>query len=107
MLREAKWMYTYVRRFRMTVLIHILLGVAGTAMSLLSSLAMRALIDAVTGSQAGAVWSAAAYMAGMLLGSVFMQAAASRIAAVINIKVQNGIQAEVYDRRLHTDWQSL
>lgn len=107
MLREAKWMYTYVRRFRMTVLIHILLGVAGTAMSLLSSLAMRALIDAVTGSQAGAVWSAAAYMAGMLLGSVFMQAAASRIAAVINIKVQNGIQAEVYDRMLHTDWQSL
>ena len=107
MLREAKWMYTYVRRFRMTVLIHILLGVAGTAMSLLSSLAMRALIDAVTGSQAGEVWSAAAYMAGMLLGSVFMQAAASRIAAVINIKVQNGIQAEVYDRMLHTDWQSL
>ena len=107
MLSEARWMYTYVRRFRMIILIHILLGVAGTAMGLLSSLAMRRLIDVVTGYQTGAVWSAAAYMAGMMLGSLFMQAIASRIAAVINIRVQNDIQAEVYDRMLHTDWQSL
>lgn len=107
MLRETRWMYTYVRRFKTTVLIHILLGVVGTVMSLLSSLAMRELIDVVTGYQAGAIWSAAAYMAGMLLGSVFMQAAASRIAAVINIRVQNDIQAEVYDRMLRTDWQAL
>ncbi len=107
MLSEAKWMYTYVRRFKLTVLIHIALGIIGTSMSLLSSLAMRSLIDVVTGYQAGMVWSAAAYMVGMLLGSVFMQAAASRIAAVINIRVQNGIQAEVYDRMLHTDWQAL
>ena len=63
MLSEARWMYTYVRRFRMIILIHILLGVAGTAMGLLSSLAMRRLIDVVTGYQTGAVWSAAAYMA--------------------------------------------
>lgn len=107
MWREAKWMFAYVRRYRLIVLIHILLGILGTAMSLLSSLAMRQLIDVVTGFQSGAIWTAAAYMGGMLLGSAVMQSASARIAAIINIRVQNGIQAEMYDRMLRTDWQSL
>ena len=107
MWREAKWMFTYIRRYRAVVGIHILLGILGTALSLLSSVAMKTLIDVVTGFQTGAIVTAAAWMAGMLLGSAGMQAAASRIAAVINIRVQNGIQAEVYDRMLRTDWASL
>lgn len=100
-------MFTYIRRYRTVVGIHILLGILGTALSLLSSVAMKTLIDVVTGFQTGAIFTAAAWMAGMLLGSAAMQAAASRIAAVINIRVQNGIQAEVYDRMLRTDWASL
>ena len=100
-------MFTYIRRYRAVVGIHILLGILGTALSLLSSVAMKTLIDVVTGFQTGAIVTAAAWMAGMLLGSAAMQAAASRIAAVINIRVQNGIQAEVYDRMLRTDWASL
>ncbi len=104
---EAKWMFTYIRRYRAVVCIHIVLGILGTVMSLLSSVAMKQLIDVVTGFETGAIWTAAAYMAGMMVGSVLMQAAASRIAAVINIRVQNGIQAEVYDRMLRTDWESL
>lgn len=107
MWREAKWMFTYIRRYRAVVGIHILLGILGTALSLLSSVAMKTLIDVVTGFQTGAIFTAAAWMAGMLLGSAAMQAAASRIAAVINIRVQNGIQAEIYDRMLRTDWASL
>lgn len=100
-------MFVYIRRYRAVVGIHILLGILGTALSLLSSVAMKTLIDVVTGFQTGAIFTAAAWMAGMLLGSAAMQAAASRIAAVINIRVQNGIQAEVYDRMLRTDWASL
>ncbi len=107
MWRETKWMSKYIRTYRAAVLIHILLGVLGTAMSLVSSLAMSKLIDVVTGYRTGEIWSAAAFMAGMLIGSVTMQAAASRIAAIINIRVQNGIQAEMYDRMLRTDWQAL
>lgn len=100
-------MFTYIRRYRAVVGIHILLGILGTALSLLSSVAMKTLIDVVTGFQTGAIFTAAAWMAGMLLGSAGMQALSSRIAAVINIRVQNGIQAEIYDRMLRTDWASL
>lgn len=107
MWQEMKWMFTYIRRYRLVVFIHIIIGVAATLMSLLSSLAMRRLIDVVTGFHTGAVMGAAASMAGLLIGSVIMNAAASRIAAIVNIRVQNGIQAEVYDRMLRTDWQEL
>lgn len=107
MWQEMKWIFAYIRRYRAAVGIHILLGILGTALSLLSSVAMKTLIDVVTGFETGAIWSAAAWMAGLLLGSAAMQAAASRIAAVVDIRVQNGIQAEVYDCILRTDWVSL
>lgn len=107
MWRETKWMFKYFRRYRLAVIIHIFLGIFGTAMSLLSSLAMKTLIDVVTGFETGGIVSAAAVMIGLMLGSVLTQAAANRIAAIINVRVQNGIQAEVYDRMLRADWESL
>ena len=67
MRQEAKWIFAYIRRYRAAVGIHILLGILGTALSLLSSVAMKTLIDVVTGFETGAIWSAAAWMAGLLL----------------------------------------
>lgn len=107
MWQEAKWMFKYIRRYRLVVLIHIVLGVVSTVMGLLSSIGMKRMIDVVTGFYYGGITGAAIYMVGMMIGSIVIGAVASRIAAVINIKVQNGIQAEVYDRMLRTDWESL
>lgn len=105
--REAQWMWQYICRYRATVLIHILLGVLGILMSLGSSVASKYLIDAVTGYDTGAIGLAAALMIGMQLGNIAMKGLSGRIGAVINIRVQNEIQAEVYDRILATDWESL
>ena len=107
MWQEAKWMFKYIRRYRLVVLIHIVLGVVSTVMGLLSSIGMKRMIDVVTGFYYGGFTGAAIYMVGMMIGSIVIGAFASRIAAIINIKVQNGIQAEVYDRMLRTDWESL
>lgn len=107
MWQEIKWLWTYIRRYRWTVFIHIFIGVLATLMSLLSSLAMRRLIDVVTGFQSGQIIGGFITLGCLLLGNIVMNAAAARIAAFINIRVLNGIQAEVYDRMLRTDWQSL
>ena len=47
MWNETKWMLNYIRRYHFVVLIHILLGIVGTCMSLLSSIGMKRLIDSV------------------------------------------------------------
>ena len=105
--REIKWLWVYVRRYKWAVLMQILIGILGTVMSLLSSLAMRSLIDVVTGYESGRIIGVFLTLSCLMLGSIAMNAAASRVAAKINIRVQNGIQSEVYDRMLRTDWQSL
>lgn len=106
-LHEVRWLWRYICRYRATVLIHILLGVLGILMGLGGSVASKYLIDAVTGYKTGAIGLAAALMIGMQLGNIAMKSLASRIGAVVNIRVQNEIQAEVYDRILATDWESL
>ena len=105
--REVRWLWTYIRRYSATVAIHILLGVLAIVMSLGTSVASKYLIDAVTGYKTGVIGAAAAAMLGMLLGNIAMKSIANRVGAVVNIRVQNEIQAEVYERILATDWESL
>ena len=106
-LLEIQWLWQYICRYRLTVLMHILLGVLGILMGLGSSVASKFLSDAVTGYKTGRIGMAAALMIGMQLGNIAMKSMASRVGAVINIRVQNEIQAEVYDRILATNWESL
>lgn len=106
-LREARWIWTYVRRYRGTVLVHILLGLLSTGMSLGSSVASKYLIDAVTGQKAGPIGTAAAIMAGMILSGIALRSASGLIGARLNIRVQNEIQAEVFRRILQTAWEPL
>ncbi|MBP3312211.1 MAG: ABC transporter ATP-binding protein [Butyricicoccus sp.] len=104
---ELRWLWQYIRRYRMTVVIHILLGVLGILMGLGSSVASKYLIDAVTGYKTGTIGLAASLMVGMQLGNIAMRSISSRVGAVINIRVQNEMQAEVYRRILATDWESV
>ena len=96
--RELRWLWTYIRRYRGTAAVHILLGVLAIVMSLGTSVASKYLNDAVTGYRTGVIGRAAAAMAGMLLGSLAMKNVASRVDAVLNIRVQNRIQAKVCRR---------
>lgn len=93
-LSEIQWLWQYACRYKGTILIHILLGVLGILMGLGSSVASKFLIDAVTGYNSGTIGLAAALMIGMQLGNIAMKSMASRVGSAINIRVQNGIQAE-------------
>ena len=105
--KEALWVWQYVVRYKWSVAAHILMGVAGIVMALGSSVASKFLIDAVISYDSGVIGSAAAIMLGMRLGNIAMRAVCARVAAVLNIRIQNEIQAEIYGRILRTDWQSL
>ena len=105
--RECLWVWQYICRYKGTVLIHLLFGILGIAMSLGSSVASKFLIDAVISYDSGIIGTAAALMLGMRLGNIAMKSITTRIGAALNIRIQNEIQGEVYHRILKTDWQSL
>lgn len=104
---QLRWLRRYLIQFRWTIVIHILLGVLGTLLGLAGSVASKYLIDAVTGHQTGSIGAAAAWMIGLMLGNIAMTAIAGRAGAVLNVRVQNSIQEEVYRKILFADWQAL
>ena len=104
---EAKWVWRYVRRYRLAVGIYILLGLLSTLMGLGTSVASKYLIDAVTGYKTGAIGTAAAAMAGMLVLSIVLRSVSSLVGAKNSVFIHNEIQAEVYEAVLHTAWEPL
>lgn len=104
---EFRWLWRYIRRYHFTIIIHILLGVLGILMSLAGSVASKYLLDAVTGYKSGEIGIAAAAMAGMMLGNIAMRGISSRVGAILNIRVQNEIQAELYGKVLSADWEAV
>ncbi len=104
---EAKWVWGYIRRYRLAVGIYILLGLLSTLMGLGTSVASKYLIDAVTGYKTGAIGTAAAAMAGMLVLSIVLRSVSSLVGAKNSVFIHNEIQAEVYGAVLHTAWEPL
>ncbi len=104
---EAKWMYKYVDKYKWGVVFYIFLGILGTVMSLASGVASKNLIDAVTGYDSSSIGMAAAVIIGMSIGNIIVNAITSRISTKINVKVGNEIRADIYDRIINTDWESM
>lgn len=104
---EILWVLRYIIRYRSFVAVHLLLGILSIGMTLGSSIAAKFLIDAVIRFDSGIIGTAAALMLGTRLAGIALNAISGRIAAAINIRVQNELQAEVYRRILNTDWLSL
>ena len=105
--RECKWVARYVVRYRGAVAAYVMLGIIGIVMSLGSSVASKFLIDAVIGYNNNTIVKAFSIMLGMRVGHIVMRSVASLVGAKVNIRIQNEIQVETYQRILKTDWQSL
>ena len=107
MYEETKWMYTYAKKYKFQIVFYICLGIMTTLMGLASSVGSKYLIDAVTGQDTGNIALIAIFIVSMGLFSIGINAVTTMISARINIKVNNEIQAEVYDKILVADWISM
>lgn len=107
MWQEAKWMYPYARKYLRAIIYYIFLGILGTGMGLAGSVASKYLIDSVTGYDSANIGFIIIIILCMAFGNIVVRAAASRTSARISLKVNNEIQADVYDKIMNTDWESM
>jgi ABC-type bacteriocin/lantibiotic exporter with double-glycine peptidase domain len=107
MWQEAKWMYQYARKYRRAILYYIILGVLGTGMGLAASVSSKYLIDAVTGHDSSNIGFIISVIIFMAFGNIIVKALTNRFSTRISLKVNNEIQADIYDRILNTDWESM
>ena len=117
---ECKWIYGYAFKYKLSILVYILFGIAGTAMGLGSSIVSKILIDSVivlrygeeaaksmavtTGAYPLYITATAYVLMGLL--TIAANALMSRISAKIDIKVNNEIRADIYDKILDADWEA-
>ncbi len=107
MLVETKWIYQYTRHYFKSILVYTLLGLTGTAVSLVSSLISRNLVDIITGHQTGLLIRTFCLYIGFNIGNIVLTQISTYISNWISIRVDNEIKADIFDKILITDWESL
>lgn len=104
---EFFWIYAYAKRYWKQMLFYTLLGLIGTAVSLLSSLVSRDMVDIITGHETGLLMRTFAFFIGLNVSNIFLNQASTYFSNKISIRVDNAIKADVFDRMLITDLESL
>ena len=104
---EIKWMFSYGKNYKKEIVFYTILGVFSTVMSLISSVASKELINIVTGIQTNRALEMAVLMVSMSLFSLLFNQAMARITLKINIRIQNEIQADIFDKIIEVNWLDL
>lgn len=105
--RETLWMYQYAKRYWLSICFYIFAGVLGTLMGLGISVASKYLIDAVSGIKKERILFWAFLIIVMTVANILSNAVISRISARINVMIQNEIQADIFEKIIHTEWREL
>ena len=106
---ETRWVLHHSKRYRRSITAYVLLGIASIALSLLSSLSSRELINAIVYLQGGGRRVLFCGVTVVLLAgsTIVLNALVSRFSAKINLRIGNELRAEVFGMFLNTDWESL
>lgn len=107
MWRQTLWIYEYARIYWKQMIFYTVLGLAGTLVSLISSLISRDMVDIVTGQQAGLLARTFCLYIGFSVGNVLISQISNYFANKISISVDNAIKADIFEKMLLTDLESI
>ena len=107
MLREWKWIFRYVRRYKLIILLYIILGVVGTLMSLGASVTTKYLIDAVVSQDGSRLPVYAILTIGMAVFELLFGSLASYTTSIVGTRVHNEIRAEIFSNILNAEWEEI
>lgn len=104
---QTKWIYQYARRHWAAMIFYTLLGMMGTVLSLGGGLVSRDLVDIVTGRQTGQLIMTFSMMIVLNVGNSLISYVTSYISNKISMRVDAEIKADIFEKILFTDWESL
>ncbi len=104
---QFRWICAYAKKHLVAMIIYTILGLSGTVIALLGNLVSKDVVDIITGHQTGELIFTFCMMICMNLTSTLLGQISSYVSAKINIKVDNNIKADIFDKIMVTDWESL
>lgn len=107
MWRQTKWIYGYARRYWAAMFFYTVLGLVGTLVSLGMSFVSRDLVDIITGYRTGIVVQTFCVLIGLSVGSTLLNQISNYAANWISMRVDAEIKADIFEKILETDWESL
>ena len=105
--KEIKWIFRYVKKHMVGITANTLLGFSGTIFSLFGSVASKDLVDIITGHNTGELLKTAVMLVSYQLITLLVSEARSYFSTIISSKVENDIKADVYERIMLSEWESL
>jgi ABC-type bacteriocin/lantibiotic exporter with double-glycine peptidase domain len=104
---QTVWIYSYVRKYWKSITLYTLIGLMGTALSLISSLISKDMVDIITGHQTGVVLKTFVMFISIAIGTIIANQISNYVSSMISIKVDNDIKADIFNKMLITDLESL
>ncbi len=102
-----KWIYSYAKKHLGSIILYTLVGMSGVVTFLFSSLVSRDLVDIITGHKTGELLVKFAMMIGIQVLTIGINNISMYFSGIISFKVENEIRADIYDKIMQTDWESL
>lgn len=104
---STRWIYQYARHYWKAMFFYTLAGLLGTAFSLGTSLISKDLVDIITGHQTGRLIKTFCFFIGLSIGNIVITQCSNYISNWLSIKVDNEIKADIFEKILITDWESI
>lgn len=107
MWKQICWIYSYARNYWKVMILYTALGMAGTVTTLFVSMVSRDLVNILTGQKTGALVSTFCVMIGLNIGNTLISQLSGFASQYISLKVDAEIKADIYEKIMVTDWESL
>lgn len=105
--KEWKWLFHYISKYRLQIVVYIVIGVLSTIMGLGANVASKHLIDSVISHNTSTIIKSAAIAISFGFIQLFVNAIVSRIASVVGTKINNEIRESVYERIVLSRWEDI
>ena len=104
-LSDWKWILSFSKKHWLAITVQTLLGLAVSALGLVSSLAGKYLIDSILAVDHRRVLGTVVLAVGCALVSLLVQSITARFGA--KLTMHNEVHAHVFDRLMHSDWMAM
>ena len=106
-LDDWKWIFSYSKRYKGAIAFYVFLGIFSTTLGLIGAVASKYLIDIITGYKSEQLWLLILLTVGGTVFSLLINSLLGRVSLKLSIRINNDIQAEIFDKIMDGDWSEL
>lgn len=105
--KEWKWLLRYISKYRLQIVLYVVIGLVSTAMGLGANVASKYLIDSVVSHNSETIIRSAVLAVSLGVTQILVGAVISRIATIVGTKISNEIRTNVYEHITFSKWEDI